>query len=135
MDCLSSSSPPPVSAQKAFQQGGIHFDLFLNWRLEATDPLLARQYDNNSRTITVTGNLPEGWTWEMLACTSGTLDVIPLTPTEDGASAVLSGSQLAHSGFCALQLRGHCGDQIRHTNIIHLLVGESLTSPDQEVST
>lgn len=108
---------------------------FSNWRLEATDPLLARQYDNNSRTITVTGNLPEGWTWEMLACTSGTLDVIPLTLTEDGASAVLSGSQLAHSGFCALQLRGHCGDQIRHTNIIHLLVGESLTSPDQEVST
>lgn len=107
---------------------------FCNWYIEANDPILARQYDDNSRVLTVSGDLPEGWTWEMLVSAGESLDVIPLTPSEGSISAVLSGAQLSHYGFCALQLRGRYGSQIRHTNVIHLFVGRSLASPDQEVS-
>lgn len=107
---------------------------FSDWHLEADQEVLAMQYDNNTRVLAVSGNLPEGWTWEMLVSAGGVLDIIPLNPSEGGASAVLTTQDLARAGCYAMQLRGRFGEQVRHTNIIYPLVNGSLASPDQEVS-
>lgn len=101
--------------------------VFSNWQIQAEQPILAMQYDNNTRVLAVSGNLPEGWTWEMLVSAGSALDIISLMPAEDGVSAVLTAENLALAGYYALQLRGRCGGQLRHTNVIRVLVPESLS--------
>lgn len=101
--------------------------IFSNWHIAADTQILAMQYDNMVCRLTVTGELPEGWTWEILLAAGNALDVIPLSLDEYGASAVLTAEQLSRSGFFALQLRGRRGEELRHTNVIHILVPESLS--------
>ena len=100
---------------------------FSNWHLQADAQILAMQYDNKACTLTVSGEFPEGWTWEMLLAAGDALDVIPLSSSESEVSAVLTAEQLSRSGFYALQLRGRREQELRHTNIIHVLVPESLS--------
>lgn len=103
---------------------------FSNWRIPSNQKIIALQHDHKTCALTVSGDLPEGWNWELILFSGGLPDEIPLTPSSDGVSAVLSSQNLARSGFCSLQLRGKVGDKIRHTNVIHLLVSESLAAPD-----
>ena len=63
----------------------------------------------------------------MLVSVGGCLDALPLSPYEDGFSFLLSAENLSLSGTYALQLRGRQGEDIRHTNVIYLLVPESLS--------
>lgn len=100
---------------------------FANWQIQADSQILAMQYDNGTCVLSVSGDLPEGWTWEMLVSVGGYLDVLPLSPYEDGFSFLLSAENLSLSGTYALQLRGRQGEDIRHTNVIYLLVSESLS--------
>ena len=87
---------------------------------------IARQYDNLTRSITVTG-VPEGWDWTLLVQASGKLDLIDLEPMEGGVGVTLTAQMLALSGFYALQLRGTQGDLVRHTNVLQVLVPKSLS--------
>lgn len=98
---------------------------FQNWRIHCGG-LLGRQFDNLSRRLDVAGELPEGWTWEMLARAKGAETVIPLELTENGAGADLTRDQLSVAGWYELQLRGSQGDLVRHTNIILALVSRSV---------
>ena len=101
--------------------------IFSNWQIQVEQPILAMQYDNNTRILAVTGDLPEGWTWEMLVSVGTALDIISLSPDENGISAILTSENLALAGYYALQLRGRYLDQIRHTNVIRVLISESLS--------
>ena len=44
--------------------GQEHMIYFNNWELTADCEVLARQHDNLTRSITVTGDLSPDWTWE-----------------------------------------------------------------------
>lgn len=103
--------------------------VFNNWQISVTG-LIARQYDNLSRRIDVEGDLPAGYTWQLLVQSGGNADTILLEATETGAGAVLTADNLSRSGEYYIQLRGVLeadGVTRRHTNVVIAYIPESLT--------
>ena len=105
--------------------------MFNNWQITAPHGVIARQYDNLSRRLEVVGELPEGYTWSMLVQVDGAMDVIALEPMEGGAGVTLTADQLSRSGYYQMQLRGTKGDEVRHTNVISVLIPASLSGDGQ----
>lgn len=101
--------------------------VFDHWRLVETGGVLAHQYDNMTRRLLVTGDIPEGWTWDMLVSVGKELDIIRLSQMEDGIGAVLTAEMLALSGHYTMQLRGTQGELVRHTNQIMVFIPPSLS--------
>ena len=105
---------------------------FANWTISALcGEVIARQYDNLSRTLTVMGDLPAGWDWAMLVECQGNLNIITLSPVEGGVGATLTDDMLALSGYYTMQLRGTQGDVVRHTNQIQVFIPDSLSGDAQ----
>ena len=103
--------------------------VFNNWQITHTGDILARQYDNLSRTLLVNG-VPEGYDWQMMVQVGGNFDIIPLSPMEDGVGVVLTEDQLSVSGYYKLQLVGTLqadGVTTRHTNVLTVYVGPSMS--------
>lgn len=103
--------------------------VFNNWTLTVTG-LIARQYDNLSRRIDVEGDLPAGYTWQLLVQSGGNADTILLEATETGAGALLTADNLSKAGEYYIQLRGVLeadGVTRRHTNVVNAYIPESLT--------
>ena len=107
----------------------ILFDNWTIWMFPETAPF-AQQYDDGSRRVDVEGDLPEGYTWQLLAQCGDSADTILLTPTQKGVGAVLGADNLSLAGSYDLQLRGTLeadGTTKRHTNVVSCFVPESLT--------
>lgn len=103
--------------------------LFDNWTISVIG-LVARQYDNLSRRIDVEGDLPDGYTWQLLVQSGGNADTLLLQPTENGAGVVLTADNLSKSGEYYFQLRGVLkadGITKRHTNVVSAHIPKSLT--------
>ena len=103
--------------------------VFNNWTITVTG-LIARQYDNLSRRIDVEGDLPDGYTWQLLVQSGGNADIILLEATENGVGALLTADNLSKSGEYYIQLRGILeadGVTSRHTNVVSAYIPESLT--------
>ena len=103
--------------------------VFNNWQISVTG-LIARQYDNLSRRIDVEGDLPAGYTWQLLVQSGGNADTILLEATEKGAGALLTADNLSRAGEYYIQLRGVLeadGVTKRHTNVVSAYIPESLT--------
>ena len=103
--------------------------VFNNWQISVTG-LIARQYDNLSRRVDVEGDLPAGYTWQLLVQCGGNADTILLEATETGAGAVLTADNLSKAGEYYIQLRGVLeadGVTRRHTNVVNAYIPESLT--------
>lgn len=104
----------------------IHYE---DWRLWA-DPgtAVARQYDNLTRRLEITGDLPEGWDWTLLVQADREhLDLIALRPMEGGLGVDLTAEMLALSGYYTIQLRGNQGELARHTNQVRIFIPSSLS--------
>ena len=106
----------------------IRFD---NWTIQADGEILARQFDNKTRTLTVAGDIPVGWEWVVLVKVGNAMDIIPLAATEGALSAVLTAQQLSISGYYQMQLRATKGDNVRHTNIVSVYIPDSLSGDEQ----
>lgn len=105
---------------------------FSNWNIsELCGEVIARQYDNLTRTLTVVGDLPDGWDWAMLVECQGNLNIITLSPVEGGVGATLTDDMLALSGYYTMQLRGTQGEAVRHTNKIQVFIPDSLSGDAQ----
>ena len=103
---------------------------FSQWLISPRQGVVGRQYDNLSHSLVVEGELPSGYTWDMLVEARGKYNVIPLTSTETGASAPLTDDQLAFGDtYYAFQLRGVQGDLIHHTNAVQVYVPETIVGP------
>ena len=104
----------------------IHYE---DWRLWADPgPAVARQYDNLTRRLEITGDLPEGWDWTLLMeADREHLDLIALRPMEGGLGVVLTAEMLALSGYYTIQLRGNQGELARHTNQVRIFIPSSLS--------
>lgn len=102
--------------------------VFKDWNITVTGTI-ARQYDNLSRRIDVTGDLPEGFTWRLLVQCGSNADTILLTPTDTGVGAVLTADNLSVAGEYAVQLKGTAADGVttRHTNIAVTYIHRSMT--------
>lgn len=95
--------------------------------LPPDESLIARQHDNLTRSIVVTG-VPDGWDWTLLVQAQGKLDIINLEPVEGGVGVTLTAQMLALSGYHTIQLRGTQGDLVRHTNVLHgIMIPDSLS--------
>lgn len=106
--------------------------LFSDWVLSKTQGgLLGYQYDNLTRELVVQGDLPEGWTWDMLVSASGNSDTWPLALGDGQVSITLTDDNLSVRGEYYLQLRGTNGDQVRHTNVITAYNSRSLSGAGQ----
>ena len=103
--------------------------LFDNWTISVIG-FVAQQYDNLSRRIDVEGDLPDGYTWQLLVQSGGNADTLLLQPTENGAGVVLTADNLSKSGEYHFQLRGVLeadGVTKRHTNVVKTYIPDSLT--------
>ena len=106
--------------------------LFSDWVLSKSQGgLLGYQYDNLTRELAVQGDLPEGWTWDILVSASGNSDTWPLALGDGQASITLTDDNLSVRGEYYLQLRGTNGDQVRHTNVITAYNSRSLSGAGQ----
>ena len=106
--------------------------LFSDWVLSKSQGgLLGYQYDNLTRELVVQGDLPEGWTWDILVSASGNGDTWPLTLGDGQASITLTDDNLSVHGEYYLQLRGTNGDQVRHTNVVTAYNSRSLSGAGQ----
>ena len=105
---------------------------FADWTISnPCGEVIARQYDNLSRTLTVTGEFPDGYDWAMMVRCKGKLNIISLAPVESGIGVTLTNNMLALSGYYTMQLRGTQGDVVRHTNQIQVFIPESLSGDAQ----
>lgn len=104
--------------------------LFNDWEITAKGTV-ARQFDNLSRELVVSGDLPEGWEWSMLVQVGEAMDILALGPMGEGVGVVLTADQLSLSGYYQVQLRGHRGNVVRHTNVLPVYVPESLSGDGQ----
>lgn len=104
---------------------------YYSWTIQATQGIVGRQYDNLAHSLVVQGPLPEGYSWDMLVECQGHRNIIPLAPTECGASAPLTDDQLALDGYYAFQLRGtaNTGGAIHHTNAVQVYVPDTIVGP------
>lgn len=105
---------------------------FTDWTIQNScgEPF-AMQYDNLSRTLTVYGEIPNGWTWAMLVECGGNLNIISLSPVEGGIGVTLTDDMLSQSGYYTMQLRGTQGDAVRHSNTIQVFIPASLSGDAQ----
>ena len=95
---------------------------------------VARQYDDNSRRLVVTGDLPEGWAWSMLVRAGGCaqyLNIISLGPVDGGVGVTLTADMVPISGYYTMQLRGTNVGQTRHTNAVVVTIPASLSGDAQ----
>ena len=99
---------------------------FSNWQIEIIGPV-ARQFDNLSRSIEIEGNIPAGYTWDLLMQSGKNLNIVSLDSMESGLSVILTAEMLAVSGYYYIQLRGTQGDMVRHTNVISVYIPSSLS--------
>nr|DAQ10714.1 MAG TPA: peptidase [Caudoviricetes sp.] len=105
---------------------------FRGWQLRSVEGPAAAQLDHKSRQIAVTGDIPEGYSWDLLVMApSGATDVWSMTAVGDGLAVVVTRGMVPEEGRYAVQLRGTLqsdNDTQRHTNIAQLRVLPSITA-------
>lgn len=105
---------------------------FRGWQLRSVEGPAAAQLDHKSQQIAVTGDIPEGYSWDLLVMApSGATDVWSMTAVGDGLAVVVTRGMVPEEGRYAVQLRGTLqsdNDTQRHTNIVQLRVLPSITA-------
>lgn len=102
---------------------------FNNWNLQM-DTFPVRQYDNLTRRLEVSGDIPEGWSWVALLSIGDNLNIISLQYGEPGLYVDLTADMIPYAGKYNLQLRATQGDKVRHTNIVQMQVNDSMSGDE-----
>lgn len=103
---------------------------FNNWNLEI-DTFPVRQYDNLTRRLEVSGDIPDGWSWVALLSIGDNLNIISLQYGEPGLYVDLTADMIPYAGKYNLQLKATQGEKVRHTNIVSMTVNESMSGDVQ----
>nr|DAH20910.1 MAG TPA: hypothetical protein [Caudoviricetes sp.] len=97
------------------------------WTICLPGELIARQYDN-LRRIEVAGDIPDGYSWDLLLCCGNLYDAIPMQVASGGLSVTLTAAQCSEFGPYYIQLRGtEPGGAVRHTNVVPAIVPRSVS--------
>ena len=107
--------------------------IFNDWNISYSGGYVARQYDNLSRYILVTG-APLEYEWDLLVKSRELFNTIPLKSIEEKIGELLTAEQLSIAGEYKIQLRGTLKSDTRvkrHTNIITIYIGDSLYGDKQ----
>lgn len=101
---------------------------FNDWQITPDGSVIARQFDNQTRTLVVQGDIPDGWSWALMVESGKRLDIISLTTMGTNMiGAELTADMLAVTGRYVLQLRGTQGERVRHTNKIVTVIPSSMS--------
>lgn len=107
----------------------IRFD---NWTIEHDGEVIAQQFDNKTRSITVAGDIPSDWTWDLLVGVDDNLDIIPLAVADGALRVVLTSEQVSIAGYYRMQLKATRGELVRHTNLLDgIYIPRSLSGDKQ----
>ena len=104
---------------------------FDDWKIQSVGYPLAMQYDHITREMYISGDIPDGYTWDVLCRYKRELNIIRLEVVEGGISTLLTKHDLANSGTYIIQLRGTKDGTVRHSNAIQVEVPKSLSGDDQ----
>lgn len=104
---------------------------FDNWKIESVGYPLAMQYDHMTRELYISGDIPAGYTWDVLCRYKRELNIIRLNEVDGGISTLLTKHDLANSGTYIIQLRGTKDGTVRHSNAIQVEIPQSLSGDDQ----
>lgn len=103
---------------------------FNNWELTADCEVIARQHDNLTRSLTVTGDIPPGWRWEMYVSTGDYLDILPMEADENGISVLLKAENVPVAGDYTFELHGTQGDKKRSTNSVQTYIPATMSGDE-----
>lgn len=107
--------------------------IFNDWNISYSGGYVARQYDNLSRYILVTG-APLEYEWDLLVKSRGLFNTIPLKVIDEDIGELLTAEQLSIAGEYKVQLRGTLKSDTRvkrHTNIITIYIDKSISGDEQ----
>lgn len=104
---------------------------FNDWVIQNVGYPLAMQYDNATRDLYISGDIPDGYTWDVLCRYKRELNIIRLSAVDGGIGATLTKHDLSNSGTYILQLRGTNGTAVRHSNAIQVEIPKSLSGDEQ----
>lgn len=105
---------------------------FDNWQISSPVVSVSREGDNAVHTLTVSGDLPDGWTWYALISKDGgnNYNAVLLTAVDGGATVLLSDTvfpvRSTPESPYMVQVKGVSGAMVRHTNIVTVSVPASL---------
>lgn len=103
--------------------------LFNNWDISVKQDRPIMQGDSLSIPILVEGSLPDEYdSWSLLLRAKGRQNVIPLGVIDGKPGVMLTGEMLPYGNiFYDLQLRGECGDKIKHSYMTRFQVYSSIS--------
>ena len=98
--------------------------LFDNWEISVEQDVPIVQGDNLSEPVTVEGRLPEGFSsWSLILSAKKQSNVISLGVIDGKPGVYLTSEMLPYGNTeYKLQLRGECGDMIKHSHITYFNV-------------
>lgn len=102
--------------------------LFDNWHISVKLTESVTQNDNLSDKLTVEGELPDGYTsWSLLMRAGGAENSVDLDDIDGKPGVLLTSDMLPYGNtFYELQLRGECGETVKHSDIEYVFISEAI---------
>lgn len=99
--------------------------LFNNWNISGC--VKFRMLDNKTSSFDVAGDIPEGWSWQLLYSCNGNLNIAEMQHEENILSVIFTKEMLPTDGTYLFQLKATKDDLVKHTNIVKSYVNKSLS--------
>ena len=99
--------------------------LFNNWNISGC--VKFRMLDNKTSSFDVSGDIPEGWSWQLLYSCNGNLNIVEMQHEENILSVIFTKEMLPTDGTYLFQLKATKDDLVKHTNIVKTYVNKSLS--------
>lgn len=99
--------------------------LFNNWNISGC--IKFRMLDNKTSGFDVEGDIPEGWSWQLLYSCNGNLNIVEMQHEENILSVIFTKEMLPTDGTYLFQLKATKDDLVKHTNIVKSYVNKSLS--------
>ena len=99
--------------------------LFNNWNISGC--VKFRMLDNKTSSFDVSGDIPEGWSWQLLYSCNGNLNIVEMQHEENILSVIFTKEMLPTDGTYLFQLKATKDDLVKHTNIVKSYVNKSLS--------
>lgn len=99
----------------------------LDWRIVAPERYaVGFEGDHLVHRLSIRTDLPAGWACKLDVALGGRKNVIDLNRTGDELWVELTRDMLPEAGLYRAQVRGLCGEAVRHSGLFYLDVGRSI---------
>lgn len=99
--------------------------IFSNWNILGNIHL--RQFDNKTSSFEVTGDIPEGWNWQLLFTCQDSINIVDMIQDGNRLYVLLTDDILSLNGAYYFQMKATQGELVKHTNIVKIYVSRSIS--------